>query len=621
MRFIKKIRIKNFKSLEDVEIEVKPLTFFFGPNSSGKSSFLKAIMFFSKNLFPLNTGRTIYKLSDDVDLGSFKDIVINNDVTKKIVFEIDIEGIYEFPTFDIPDTEDEEYEDYDDHFEFLDQIWRENYFTVYDRFIQSEEYEFGLQYDNKKFDFTLSVEFSYVDPDNNLSIYKLRDKINLSEYIFIRKDYCEGNEFEEKEYLSSEQFLFLNNENISNLFNYHYGYYENDQTVMINENTFNPKFELLKLHDFSNVVSDWYNINYRNQSRDIISDKWKTLDKSDKQVFFEKVIRFCYLSNMLIPKILFSFLSYKHIPTTRQIPQKIYYLEGSNFNQKDYYGLLFILSEEFKSKKNSGTQINHIICNTSFESITKKINESYNFNNNEEWEGDLKLFIKSFYYNINKEVIKFGINNYYSIELEKDVGRIFLIGKDNLKISMSNASSGFIQVFPIIVLCKLIELQDVSRNKVDEFSYGFTNKEFDKRINDTEIIQKFHPFVFKSDLILNFNTLFIEQPELHLHPKLQSQLGVLFADSINNSKIEDSIFVETHSEHLIRKIQVLIANGELSKEKVSVLYFDNDQGTTKIKEMEIDENGLFKEDWPNGFFDDSINLTMELFDAIRKRKN
>jgi len=90
MRFIKKIRIKNFKSLEDVEIEVKPLTFFFGPNSSGKSSFLKAIMFFSKNLFPLNTGRTIYKLSDDVDLGSFKDIVINNDVTKKIVFEIDI---------------------------------------------------------------------------------------------------------------------------------------------------------------------------------------------------------------------------------------------------------------------------------------------------------------------------------------------------------------------------------------------------------------------------------------------------------------------------------------------------------------------------------------------------
>jgi len=83
MSFIKKIRIKNFKNLEDVEIDVKPLTFLFGPNGSGKSSFIKAMMFLSKNLFPLNTGKTIYKISDDVDLGSYKDIVTNNDVSKE----------------------------------------------------------------------------------------------------------------------------------------------------------------------------------------------------------------------------------------------------------------------------------------------------------------------------------------------------------------------------------------------------------------------------------------------------------------------------------------------------------------------------------------------------------
>ncbi|MBK7159494.1 MAG: DUF3696 domain-containing protein [Ignavibacteria bacterium] len=40
--------------------------------------------------------------------------------------------------------------------------------------------------------------------------------------------------------------------------------------------------------------------------------------------------------------------------------------------------------------------------------------------------------------------------------------------------------------------------------------------------------------------------------------------------------------------------------------------------------MEIDKHGLFVKDWPNGFFDDSVNLTMELYEAIReikKRKN
>jgi len=75
------------------------------------------------------------------------------------------------------------------------------------------------------------------------------------------------------------------------------------------------------------------------------------------------------------------------------------------------------------------------------------------------------------------------------------------------------------------------------------------------------------------------------------------------------------MFIETHSEHLIRKIQVLIANGELDRDKVSVMYFDNNEGSTKIKKMEIEENGFFKEPWPYGFFDDSANLSWELLTA------
>ncbi|MBK7159492.1 MAG: hypothetical protein IPH77_13370 [Ignavibacteria bacterium] len=58
---------------------------------------MKAMMFLSKNIHPLNTGKTIYKIDDELDLGSFKDIVSNGDTSKEIIFEFDIEGEYQFP--------------------------------------------------------------------------------------------------------------------------------------------------------------------------------------------------------------------------------------------------------------------------------------------------------------------------------------------------------------------------------------------------------------------------------------------------------------------------------------------------------------------------------------------
>src|SRR5690606_26028698 len=110
----------------------------------------------------------------------------------------------------------------------------------------------------------------------------------------------------------------------------------------------------------------------------------------------------------------------------------------------------------------------------------------------------------------------------------------------------------------------------------------------------------------------------IEQPELHLHPKLQAELANIFID---RELIGDKrLVIETHSEHLIRKLQVLIAKGELRQEDIGVYYFDSKGGESKVKCMEMDERGLFIEDWPDGFFDDSTDLTLELFQALKINK-
>ncbi len=108
--------------------------------------------------------------------------------------------------------------------------------------------------------------------------------------------------------------------------------------------------------------------------------------------------------------------------------------------------------------------------------------------------------------------------------------------------------------------------------------------------------------------------LLVEQPELHLHPSAQASLADLFVNSVLEGK-NNRIMLETHSEHLIRKIQILIASKDcpLTKDMVRIYYVDkNEKGDAFVKEMGIMDNGNFEEEWPSGFFDQGYLLAMKL---------
>ena len=622
MSLIKKIRVKNFKSLEDVEIEIKPLTFLFGPNSSGKSSFLKAMMFLSKNLFPLNTGKTIYKISDDVDLGSYKEIVTNNDESRNIIFEFDLGGEFDFPKIELLKG-DISFLENDPEIEltrkYIDSFEKENFFSAFEKYYysSSKNKDTDKLFIKNKYELTYKIEFSNFETFYNLTRIEIKDKIQSSEYIYIRKEKLPNDIDGENGMISGEQFQFLNNKNISKLF-YHYGYIE-DVTLYYGEN-YPPLFNLSKLNTLSNIKSEEFNININSEfSEDFtISAEWKELSDDSRILFFHEILKFCYLTHRLIPNTLKNFLSYKHLPITREIPKKIYLLDKDDFDPTEYYGLLNVLSVEPYISKSEDIKTNLPNDSKSYESILGKIistNEkvvpkfTFDFllNSNEKYE-------KSLHYCINNYLRKLGFNLFYSIQLKEDIGKLQLIGKDNLLMFMSNASSGLLQVFPIIVCCCLWE-QEMFFQKETKNSIKFINKEFEDKMADID----YNPFYSESYKVnflrINYNSLMIEQPELHLHPKLQSQMADMFSKAISNSNNGNTLIIETHSEHLIRKIQVLIAKGELDKEKVSVWYFDNSDGTTKIKEMIIAPNGFFKEPWPNGFFDDSANLSWELLTA------
>lgn len=105
-------------------------------------------------------------------------------------------------------------------------------------------------------------------------------------------------------------------------------------------------------------------------------------------------------------------------------------------------------------------------------------------------------------------------------------------------------------------------------------------------------------------------TVAIEQPEIHLHPALQAELGDVFIESALKRK--NTFLIETHSEHLVLRILRRIretAEKELPEgltpikpEDVSVVYIEPTPKGAVIHELPVTEDGDFTRDWPDGFF-------------------
>ncbi|WP_291321186.1 DUF3696 domain-containing protein [Desulfonatronospira sp.] len=102
----------------------------------------------------------------------------------------------------------------------------------------------------------------------------------------------------------------------------------------------------------------------------------------------------------------------------------------------------------------------------------------------------------------------------------------------------------------------------------------------------------------------------IEQPEIHLHPALQAELGDVFIESALADN--NTFLLETHSEHLILRILRRIretSEGELEEgatpitpDQVSVLYVQPDKKGSQVLHIPVNKEGEFDRPWPQGFF-------------------
>ena len=92
----------------------------------------------------------------------------------------------------------------------------------------------------------------------------------------------------------------------------------------------------------------------------------------------------------------------------------------------------------------------------------------------------------------------------------------------------------------------------------------------------------------------------VEQPESQIHPALQADFAELVVWSMKESK--NQVLIETHSEHLALRIQALIHKGDVLPNDVSVVYVQRNEKGSSIQQLQLDEQGRFKDAWPGGFF-------------------
>lgn len=105
----------------------------------------------------------------------------------------------------------------------------------------------------------------------------------------------------------------------------------------------------------------------------------------------------------------------------------------------------------------------------------------------------------------------------------------------------------------------------------------------------------------------------IEQPELHLHPRLQANLGDLFIEAAVGER-KQTVILETHSEHLLLRLLRRIretsegtlpdACQPLKPDQLAVLYVECVDGDVRVTRLHVTEDGDFAGTWPAGFFDE-----------------
>jgi len=165
-------------------------------------------------------------------------------------------------------------------------------------------------------------------------------------------------------------------------------------------------------------------------------------------------------------------------------------------------------------------------------------------------------------------------------------------------------------------LVKDVKLEQLTRTKTLYALSGLDSKT-GTAVNLAAVgfgVSQVAPIIVQGFLSPPNTCILIEQPEIHLHPSAQAELGDLFIEFANQGK---QLFVETHSQYVLFRILRRIAEKKLDRAKVRMFFVSRTEDGSRVGQLEVDEHGRIT-NWPPGFFEEGYEETAAMAEALVK---
>jgi predicted ATPase len=113
------------------------------------------------------------------------------------------------------------------------------------------------------------------------------------------------------------------------------------------------------------------------------------------------------------------------------------------------------------------------------------------------------------------------------------------------------------------------------------------------------------------------STVIFEQPEIHLHPRVQAALADLLVEAATAGGVQ--FIVESHSEHFLRRLQRRVAEEVIGEDQVALYVCEVKVGSSRLEALKVDTYGNIT-NWPKDFFGDEIGDLAAMTEAEMKRR-
>lgn len=631
---IKTWSVEHFKSIyEETELEISPLTIFTGANSSGKSTILQSILLTAQTIQNSISSKSIILNGHIIKLGTFDDILSNHSIIDdtqhiSIGFDLNIDTSDDWNRFLFSDSlmvEDIKNSLVSSKFSFYKN--EDNEITNLHPDLESSEVHIEFTSSDKednKPKYNLSINKSNLSVDQRKKDYKIRDteideqllkyevKTNFDVEDTPFFPYTEGKGKEKIKLAGSKMHHFLPL-GLGVVYNETYQTAKSLIDLFINsERTYYSRHRRRVALD---SLESGSNIEFINIIMEEIKDFNSTLFQSNLSGIQKKVVAGNY-EELLNEFTLRKFRKYIMSLTRNQRTD----LE-SRFKQQEA-NLLSVLTRD----KADVYQLDSTSLPDPIEAGVAYVRNF--FSKNVKYLGPLRDDPKPVYpHSGATDSMDVGFRGEHTaavLEIHKGTEVSYLSPEDlekggdisPKKNSLIQAVLEWLRYMGIVTNVKTVdkgklghELK-VSTNNNDNY-HDLTNV----GVGVSQVL----PILVLSLLADKGSTLIFEQPELHLHPRVQTRLADFFVSMIQLNK---QCIVESHSEYMVNRLRYrsVVSEDSFISDNVMMYFVEKEDGKSIYNPVKINRYGVI-EDWPKGFFDENEeNSAAILRAAMQKRR-